>query len=162
MSITELLETYKQKYYSKISYNLSLTHNVLEAHVFFDDFEILNILEIDNQHGYYVNYYKPKQFDINLYNLISNKNYPYFMEISFCNLYYTYNTKEYDEMIQDIKDHIEKSTKLDLNYKDFIKELDKIRDEMMPILKIKPTEIVNNICKKKIDILKDTYGDFLK
>lgn len=160
MSIPELLETYKQKYHTKFSYNLSLTHNVLEAHVFFDDFEILSILEVDSGHAYYVSYYKPRKNYINYYALKHLSTYNFFLQNSYSNIYYIERSDEYDTMLNDIKEHIEYSYKSNINYSVFKTELEKLYEELKKIEKIKPMS-VEQICQKRIDILKDTYGDFL-
>lgn len=160
MSISELLETYKQKDYSKFSYNLSKVHNVLEAHVFYDDFEILSVLEVDSGHAYYVAYYKPRKNYINYYGLKHLSSYNFFLENSYSNIYYIDNSNEYDTMLNDIKEHIEYSYKNNINYSVFITELENLYEELKKIEKIKPMS-VEQICQKRIDILKDTYGDFL-
>lgn len=162
MSISELLETYKQKDYSKFSYNLSLIHNVLEAHVFYDGFEILNILEVDSGHAYYVSYYKLRKNYIDYYCLKNLSSYNFFLENSYSNIYYYYieRSNEYDTMLNDIKEHIEYSYKIIINYSVFKTELEKLYEELKKIEKIKPMS-VEQLCQKRIDILKDTYGDFL-
>lgn len=161
MSISELLETYKQKDYSKFSYNLSLNHNVLEAHVFYDDLEILNILEVDSGRAYYVSYYKPRKNYINYYRLKHLLTYNFFLENSYSNIYYIERSDEYDTMLNDIKEHIEYSYRIIMNYSAFKTELEKLYEEMKKIEKIKPMSI-EQLCQKRISILKDTYGDFLE
>lgn len=161
MSISELLETYKQKDYSKFSYNLSKVHNVLEAHVFYDDFEILNILEVDSGHAYYVSYYKPKKNYINYYCLSHLSSYNFFLKNSYSNIYYIERNNEYDTMLNDIKEHIEYSYGINMNYSAFKTELENLYEDMKKIAKIKPMA-VEQLCQKRINILKDTYGDFLE
>lgn len=160
MKIEELLESYKEKNYSKFSYNLSTAHNCLEAHVFFDDFEILNILEVDMKHAYYVTYYTPKKRTISYFDLGCRNNL--FLDCKYGELYFSENENEYNNMLKDISDHIEYSKKLDIRYKDFLTELDKIYEDLKPIIPIKSTQTLYDLCQKRVDILKDTFGDFLK
>lgn len=155
MQIRELLDSYKKKDYSKFSYNLSIVHNVLEAHVFYDDFEILNILEVDSGHAYYVSYYKPRKNYINYYCLNHLSTYNLFLQNSYSNIYYIERNDEYDTMLNDIKEHIEYSSKSIINYSVFKTELEKLYEEMKNIAQIKPMS-VEQLCQKRIDILKDT------
>ena len=48
-----------------------------------------------------------------------------------------------------------------MNYYAFKTELEKIYEDMKKIAQIKPMA-VEQLCQKRIDILKDTYGDFLE
>ena len=160
MSIEELLESYKEKNYSKFSYNFSSVHNCLEAHVFFDDFEILNILEVDNHHAYYVAFYSPKKRSICYFDLKNRTNL--FLDCKYSSLYYSDNKDEYKALLKDISDHIEYSKKLDIRYKDFLTELDKIYEDLKPIVPIKSTQTLYDLCQKRLDILKDTFGDFIQ